>query len=271
MNSGGKKYELCILIPCYNNIAGLKKSLSSIRYDKGKYLIVITDDGSKEEIKEQQLFQNNELLPVRIIRLSSNKGITIALNTGLRWITENINCDYIARLDCGDTCDPQRFYQQIEYLRVNSDIYLLGSWCYFENAEKKIRYKHRAPTHHNEILKALYFRNVFIHPTVIIRSEVVKEVGLYPQEFPYAEDYAWFWKIANRFKTSIMPMYLVVSEISSKGISHSNRFKQLESRLAVLKKFGYKFALRKLGVLKIRLLMAIPYPFILFIKRVISF
>jgi len=271
MNPGRKKYELCVLIPCYNNVAGLRKSLKSIIYDKGKYLIVITDDGSKDEIKREQLFQNNEGLPIHIIRLPTNKGITIALNSALEWITENITCDYIARLDCGDVCDPQRFYKQIEFLRVNPDIYLLGSWCYFEDVEKKIRYKHRAPEHHNEILKALYFRNVFIHPTIIAKSEVVKEVGLYPEEYPFAEDYAWFWKIANKFNTCIIPMYLVVSEINRTGISRSNRLKQLQSRMAVLKKFGYKFALRKLGILKIRLLMLIPYPFILFVKRVISF
>lgn len=271
MNPPERKYELCVLIPCYNNVAGLKKSLSSIVYDKGKYLIVITDDGSKEEIKTEHLVQENKEQPVHIIRLPSNRGITIALNTGLRWITENITCDFIARLDCGDVCDPQRFYKQIEFLRVNPDVYLLGSWCYFEDFEKKIRYKHRTPENHKEILKALYFRNVFIHPTVIFRTNILKEVGLYPEEYPHAEDYAWFWSIANRYNTGIMPMYLVVSELNTKGISQSNRVKQLHSRLAVLKKFGYKFALRKLGILKIRLLMKIPYPFVLFIKRVISF
>ena len=270
MNPGKRKYDLCVLIPCYNNIAGLKKSLKSIVYDKGNYLIVVTDDGSREEITGDQLFADNETLPIQIIRLPSNKGITVALNTGLQWITENIDCNYIARLDCGDVCDPQRFYKQIEFLRVNPDVFLLGSWCYFEDAEKKIRYKHRAPENHKEILKALYFRNVFIHPTIIVRAEVIKDIGLYPAEYPHAEDYAWFWNIAMRFNTCIMPLYLVVSEINTSGISQSNRLKQLRSRLAVLKKFGYKFALRKLGILKIRLLMLIPYPLVLSVKRVIS-
>ncbi len=266
-----EKYELCVLIPCFNNVAGLKKSLDSIVYDKNKYLIVVTDDGSREEIKKEQLFGGQKELPVHIIRLSANRGITIALNTGLQWIIENIECDYIARLDCGDLCDPLRFYKQIEFLSVNTEVCLLGSWCYFEDYKKKIRYKHRAPESHKGILKALYFRNVFIHPTIVIRAKILQRVGLYPEEFPHAEDYAWFWSIANRYICGIIPMYLVVSELNIKGISQSNRDKQLHSRLAVLKKFGYKFALRKLGVLKIRLLMLIPYPFVLFVKRVISF
>ena len=53
MKSEVKKYELCILIPCYNNIDGLKKSLKSIVYDIGNYLIVVVDDGSREEITKE--------------------------------------------------------------------------------------------------------------------------------------------------------------------------------------------------------------------------
>jgi glycosyltransferase involved in cell wall biosynthesis len=271
MKSDVKKYELCILIPCYNNIEGLKKSLKSIVYDKGNYLIVVVDDGSREEVTNEILLTTNQDLSIHIIRLPVNKGITVALNTGLQWMQDNIACDYIARLDCGDVCDQRRFYKQIEFIRENPDVYLLGSWCYFEDSEKKIRYKHRAPEQHDEIINALYFRNIFIHPTILLRFDVLKLVGLYPEEYPHAEDYAWFWKIATQVKTHVIPLYLVVSEINRRGISRANRQKQLQSRLAVLKEFGYKFALRKLGILKIRLLMIIPYPLVLYIKRVISF
>lgn len=268
----GKYFELCILIPCYNNIAGLRKSIETIRYDNGKYLIVIVDDGSHEEVTQLNIFgTDSPSYPVQIIRLQENRGITISLNTGLRWILQNIQCDYIARLDCGDICDPSRYYKQIDYLRVNTYVMLLGSWCYFKNPENNLKFSYRAPEHHPQIKSALYFRNVFIHPTVIFRREIFEKVGLYPQEYPHAEDYALCWKIANQAQTAVLPLYLVVCEINTHGISYANRIKQLQSRKVIVQKFGNKFALKILGKLKVTVLMIMPYDFILFVKKLIPF
>ncbi|MBS1607964.1 MAG: glycosyltransferase [Bacteroidetes bacterium] len=271
MNNPVKYYELCILIPCYNNLSGLIRSVESIFYDKGKYLIVIVDDGSTEKISEELIIKKEATAhPVHLLRLTENKGITVALNTGLQWIISSVRCDYIARLDCGDTCHPQRFYKQTEYLRSNTDVILLGSWCYFQNPEKSITLKHKTPCDHRSIAKTLYFTNVFIHPTIVIRSEILNKIGLYPETYPHAEDYAWFWMIADYGKTAILPLYLVVCELNMKGISYTNRIQQLQSRMAIIKKFGHKFALKKLAIIKTWLLMKIPYSIILNIKRLIS-
>jgi len=265
-------YELCVLIPCYNNLEGLKKSVESVVYDKGKYLVLIVDDGSSEIINTESLSESiNGKFPVHIIRLPQNKGITVALNTGLQWIIDCVKCDYIARLDCGDICDAARFYRQVEYLSVNTDTLLLGSWCYFQNPEKSIKFKHKAPVKHESIINGLYFRNVFIHPTIIIRYRVLEQVGLYPEDYPHAEDYAWFWKIANQGKTAILPFYLVVCELNMTGISYVNREKQLKSRMAIIEKFGHKFAFRQLAIIKTWLLMKIPYSIIVMIKKLISY
>jgi glycosyltransferase involved in cell wall biosynthesis len=270
MNTPATYYELCILIPCYNNLPGLKKSLKSIVYERGKYLIVIVDDGSNEVIHKTSLSENNQdEFPLHIIRLPQNRGITIALNTGLQWIKNSIICEYIARLDCGDTCSDDRFYKQCEHLSVNTDVLLLGSWCYFQNQEKSIKFRHKAPTDHRSIANGLYFRNVFIHPTIIIRFRVLEQVGLYPENYPHAEDYAWFWKIVNHGKTAILPLYLVVCELNMTGISYVNREKQLKSRMEIIKKFGHKFAFRELAIIKTWLLMKIPYSIILRIKKLI--
>lgn len=268
----GKYFELCILIPCYNNIAGLKKSIESIHYDNGKYLIVIVDDGSLQAVTEENIFgTNSPACPAHIIRLQQNSGITISLNTGLSWILQNIGCDYIARLDCGDVCDPSRYYKQIDYLRVNTYVMLLGSWCYFKKNENNFKFSHKSPEYHRQIKRALYFRNVFIHPTIIFRREIFEKVGLYPEQYPHAEDYALCWKIANQAQTAVLPLYLVVCEINTHGISFSNRIKQLQSRKVVVEKFGSKFALKVLGKLKLAVLMKMPYDLILFVKKLISF
>ncbi|MCW3116353.1 MAG: glycosyl transferase family 2 [Chitinophagaceae bacterium] len=269
MNQPGQHFQLCILMPCYNNLQGLKKSLQSIKYDKGKYLILIVDDGSEQPFnKEDILHDTNETeLPVYIIRLLNNGGITNALNTGLQWIKDNIVCPYVARLDCGDICDPHRFYVQLEYLRVNPYVGLLGSWCWFQKPGKSFKFKYRVPQHHEQIKREMYFRNAFIHPTVIFRFDIVEKLGFYPAEYPHAEDYALFWEIMNVAPTAILPSYLVVCELNGDGISSANRIKQLHSRLVIVRNFGHTFGLKTLGILKIKILMKIPYSFILSAKK----
>ena len=48
-------------------------------------------------------------LQVHVLRLPHNQGITAALNAGLDWIVTHTSAPYIARLDCRDLCDGERF------------------------------------------------------------------------------------------------------------------------------------------------------------------
>ena len=113
----------------------------------------------------------------------------------------------------------------------------------------------------------MYFRNVFIHPTVIFRFDLVQKLGFYPTGYPHAEDYALFWELLNSAQTAILPSYLVVCELNREGISSSNRIKQLRSRQVIVRKFGHTFALKMLGIAKISILMKVPYSFVLSVKK----
>jgi len=261
-------FHLCILIPCYNNLEGLRRSLQSIKYDEGKYLVLVVDDGSKQPFTEQEILQKNvKGFPVHILRLDENNGIATALNAGLQWIKSNIICSYIARLDCGDLCDPLRFHMQLDYLRVNPYVGLLGSWCLFKKKNETLQYKYKTPQDHKSIVRAMHFRNVFIHPTVIFRFDLVEKLGFYPTGYPHAEDYALFWEMVNSAQTAILPAYLVVCELNITGISSLNRIKQLRSRQVIVRKFGHTFALKMLGIAKISILMKVPYSFVLSVKK----
>jgi glycosyltransferase involved in cell wall biosynthesis len=268
MDQPGQYVELCILIPCYNNLQGLKKSIRSIRYDKGKYLILVVDDGSGQPLFEKDLVEDNEPeLPLHILRLPKNEGITTALNTGLQWIKQQLTCTYVARLDCGDVCDKERFYQQLEFLRVNPYVSLVGSWCRFRDAKKNFQYNYKTPQHYAALKRELYFRNPFIHPTVIFRFDTAEKLGFYPPQYPHAEDYALFWKMSNMAPTAVLPAYLVVCELNTTGISSVNRIKQLRSRVVIVREFGHTFVIKVLGILKLKILMKIPYSFILSVKK----
>lgn len=119
--------DFVLLIPCYNNKKGLIASLKSVQYPKEKCEILIVDDGSNPALSAEQLQNEVPFLYIKVIRVEKNLGIVNALNVGLNWILNNCDTMYIARLDAGDSCYPDRFYKQTEFLNKHPEIALLGT------------------------------------------------------------------------------------------------------------------------------------------------
>ena len=259
--------QLCILIPCYKNFNGLITSIKSINYDISKYLIIVIDDGNIDPITHDRI--NQELFTpvnIEIVRSEQNLGITKALNKGLEFIYLNFSVNYIARLDCGDICTLQRFYTQTKFLETNPDIHLVGSWCYFKDPQSGVAFKYITPTVHKYIKRSMNFRNVFIHPTVMWRVSALNKL-LYPEKYPFAEDYGLFYDMITRVKSAIINQFLVTCELNYSGISMSKRSIQLKSRLKVIADYGKNNILFFLGAIKLIVLMVFPYQFILLIKK----
>ncbi len=257
--------DFCVLIPCFNNLQGLIVSLKSIYYPTLNFLVVVVDDGSVEPLDENYVSKITSK-PVRVIRMQQNVGITQALNAGLTWIVENVKTNYIARLDCDDICSKERFVKQISFLKTHSQISLLGSWCSFEDSKTGKHYLYKSPALHTSIVKDMYSRNSFIHPTVIINVAVLDKTGFYPANYEYAEDYALFWKICTISQVHILPESLVNCLLNRKGISYKNKNKQLYARLKVVRKLAPNSLYKLFGLVKLFFLLLLPKKIILQLK-----
>lgn len=251
--------DVCVLIPCYNNAAGLRASLQSIHYIPSKLVVVIVDDGS--DLPVEASWFANSLFATDIVRLASNKGITQALNAGLRHIHAHYHPSFIARLDCGDTCDPERFYRQTAFLRKHPAVLLLGSWCRFVDPGNGSGYQYTTPLAHDELVKEMHLRNCFIHPTAMWRNDP-RVPRSYPANYPAAEDYAFFFEIMKLGKTAVLDEYLVTCEINTKGISIGRRQLQLSSRMAVIEHYHVRKSWMRRGKYKLRLMKLLPYSII---------
>ena len=174
---------------------------------------------------------------------------------------------YIARLDCEDTCDPERFNIQVKYMEAHPEVVLAGSWCLFAGQNSKDRYIYKTPTEDRRIRRAMYFRNVFIHPTVIFRKEAVIKAGLYPTSFELAEDYALFWKLMELGQTFVDSRLLVTTRINTTGISFRNRGKQLVVRQKVVNYYGKSLILKLIAILRLGILFLVPKRLLLRLKN----
>ena len=260
--------DFCLLIPCYNNFSGLIISLESVVYPSENYLVLVIDDGSKDPVTIERLNKEMKIKkPVVVLQNEKNLGITVTLNKGLSWIEENTNTKYIARLDCGDTCVAERFVTQVQYMDANPEIGLTGSWCRIIDEETSFNYSYKAPVQDDAIRKAMYFRNVFMHATVMFRTSLLKKTGYYPTNFEYAEDYAFFWNLMNVSKVCIIGKFIVVCELNKRGISYKNKGKQLFARAKVINAFGSNLVLKISAYMRLALLFVLPKGILLQLKK----
>ena len=260
--------DFYLLIPCYNNTEGLIRSLLSVEYPKEKYKVLVIDDGSTVPVSISELPETlRQKQNLEIIRLPENKGITEALNTGLRLILERNDSLYTARLDCGDTCMSDRFTKQISFLSVNTDVALVGSLCLFVDPKKNKRFVYKAAEDHYAILAQMHLKCSFIHPTVIFRNEMIRNTKLYPYDYAHAEDYAFFFELTKKYKTHIIQEILVETQINANGISVKKRQEQIKSKIKIIKFYSINKLLSCAGLLKQYILALLPYKLTTQIKH----
>ena len=261
--------KVILLIPHYNNIKGLKTSLLSIGNEE-KIDVLIIDDGSESIIDEEEvrmcfLGQGN----VSFIYLKENKGIEIALNTGLKYILDK-KYELTSRLDCGDICVKDRFKQQQSFLEKNKDIVLVGSNVNFVDTSGNLAYVLKVPEKDKRIRKKMFINAMHIHPTIMFRNKILESTGLYPVDFKAAEDYAFFFNILKNYKVSNINKVLVSCEINENGISSLQRKSQMRSRIKIISNNFYFGIYPIYGLLRSIFLYIVPLKLLIKAKKIIK-
>jgi len=259
--------EVILLIPHYNNVIGLKKSLKSIGIAE-EIDVLIVDDGSKQNcIVENEVsacFKANGTVFFKY--LITNLGIEHALNAGLEFILKN-NYKYTARLDCGDLCNELRFKKQYTFLQKNKDISLVGTNVKFYSTQNKFLYALSLPELDEDIRKKMFLNAMFIHPTIMFSNHILKKTGFYPTNYKAAEDFAFFFKVLKYYKVANINEFLVDCELNSNGISKVQRNSQAKNRIKIILENFYFGFYPIYGILRSLLLLILPVWFLLQLKK----
>lgn len=267
-----KFYDIGVLIPHYNNIKGLSKSLSSLDLFNRACLVLI-DDGSDAveqiSIREIELLTGLKEEHIYYKKLVNNGGIEQALNTGLRFIKEKLEVKYILRLDAGDICVNQRIVKQKLYLDEHPEICLVGSSVRYVNENGNHLFNLHLPVTHEEIKKRMLISVSFIHSAIMFRTSALERVGYYTDQYPAAEDYAFFYEFLKHCSTANISEILTEVEWNIKGISVIKRRRQLASRIKLTVKNRNWSVQFFYGLVRLILLYILPYAFIQKLKRLI--
>lgn len=181
-----------------------------------------------------------------LIHGTNSIGLAGSLNVLIREaIKPGIKYQFFARVDQDDICMKDRFQLQIDFLKNNIDVHVLGGSIIelrSSNEPGKIRIP---PATTNEMKSNFGFRTPIFHPTAMIRYEIFREGNFYPESKSLPED-LHFWGIllgaGYKFKNieKALVYYRVTRETALRRFSRQNAVDLLKFRLNCLRKFKVK-------------------------------
>jgi glycosyltransferase involved in cell wall biosynthesis len=255
--------EVAVLMAAYNAEKTLPAAVDSILASTVPCDLFVIDDCSRVPV-EQVIGERPNLT---IIRLPRNHGLAAALNVGLTHILPK-DYRYVARMDADDVSHPDRFAAQIAFLERHPEVTLVGSGARFiDDRNGALVMYYVPPLAHDEIRRALYFNNCFVHPTWLWRREALAAVGPYSLDYPAAEDYEFMRRVVMRTIVANVPDYLIDYRISTGGISVSKRKRQLLDRLKIQLRYLEPLQWRAwAGMAKTLMLFVIPRSIVTTLK-----
>lgn len=188
--------EISVLMPFYNAEKYINSAIDSVLSQSFKSfeLILINDFSTDSSVNIVEEYARKD----KRIKLMNNlkmKGIVGSLKTGIGISIGK----YIARMDSDDISLSERFETQYNYLEDKKHVGACFSFIKFidENGETISEYEHdKITSDYKSILRKLPQNNFLAHPTVMIRSDILKKYS-YSYSAQGFEDYELWLRLLN--------------------------------------------------------------------------
>lgn len=238
-----KKPLISVLMSVFNGSLYIEKALASILNQSLKdFELLIVDDASTDSTWSIiQQFQKRYPKQIRIFKLTRNCGAFAAANLALKYT----KAKFIAIMDSDDIADPHRFAKQIDFLRANPDVIVVGSQVKLIDEDDKLIGQKRLPLAHEQIYRQFALVHPMVHPSCMIRRSLLPNPKvLYKVCFGVSDDYYTLFTLLNYGKFANLDECLLSYRIHLKNSSLTNlKDKFLTTykiRRLVSKSYGYK-------------------------------
>ncbi|MFH1822841.1 MAG: glycosyltransferase [Patescibacteria group bacterium] len=178
------KPRITVLLPVYNGEKYIKEAMESIlnqTFTNFEFLII--DDCSTDS--SLKIIRSYKDPYIRIIHNETNKGLNKTLNIGLA----AARGEYIARMDQDDISLPRRLEKQLAFLDTHSEIGVCGTGFGIIDQKGTLKNETHFPNRPLLLSWKLHFFCPLAHPTVMMRTSLVKEIGGYNTKARFYEDY----------------------------------------------------------------------------------
>lgn len=235
-----------VLMPVYNGERHLAAALDSILAQTFvDFELLVIDDGSTDD--SAAIVQHYADSRIRLERSKCNLGVVAALNRGLGLARG----EFIARMDCDDISLPTRLTRQVEFLSHHPEVIACGTWMRtFGVSEEQIW---KAPIDHEDIKARLLFESCLFHPTVMLRTEVLRQHQIqYDESFRHAEDFDLWTRLVKLGRLANLDEILLQYRLHSDNVGLLHQPAQLAAAKSVrarqLAELGLVSSIRSLEI-----------------------
>lgn len=234
-----------VIMPVYNSAKFLRAAIESIlNQTLVDFEFIIINDGSTDESQATiQVFNDSR---IQLVHNVSNIGVTASLNKAI----ELCRGRYIARMDADDISAPDRLRKQVAFLESNPDVCALA--CVAEMMDVNGNHlgwwkTDKENISEAQIKKMLAKTNCIAHPSLMIRSEVIKRYR-YRTEKNAAEDYdLWLRLLLHGNRITKLDEPLLRYRIHQQSTTASAKFTTSHNlRVFRQKKVFLQYAISKL-------------------------
>ena len=201
----------------------LRASMESIlNQTYTNFELLIIDDCSNQ--KSREIINSYKDNRIKLIHNEKNLGLAEALNKGISLI----DTDYIIRMDTDDIAKKDRIEKQMKFAYEHPEYSIIaGNANYFNETGIFKTTKEFGEKHKKDFIKG----TPFIHPTMIIKTKDIKNIGGYPK-YRRAQDYAMAMEMYSYgYKGYVMEDILIDYRMNTAGYKK----KKFKYRLLELK------------------------------------
>jgi len=190
-----------IIVSCYNHEAYIEECILSIlKQTYNNIELIVIDDGSSDSSAEilEKLQQEHSFYFER----QKNQGLTKTLNKAIKMAKGK----YIAPLGSDDIILPNKTAIQVDYLEKRKDIAVVGGNITCIDQDGNIKQKQRHKEYREVDFKTIFKQAKLIPaaPSVMIRADVLKEIGGYNTECRLEDLYLWLTITHAGYKITVL-------------------------------------------------------------------
>lgn len=196
-----------VVMPAFNARRYVAEAIDSVLAQSfADFEFLIVDDGSTDGTGG--ILQRHAARDPRIRVINQpNSGVGAALNKGI----ELSRGQYLARMDSDDVCLPQRFEKQVDYLNRTPECVLVGCRVMMIDQDGSPLFEMESVQTTHEAIDQLLMdaRWSIVHPSVMMRTQVVRKLGGYNNDLVPVEDHDLFLRLAEVGKLANLPEVLL--------------------------------------------------------------
>lgn len=184
--AGAAPPRVSVLMAVLNGLPSVLDAVASLQAQTLRdWELVVVDDGSSDGTGDALRRAAVDDPRIRLLHNERPRGLPFSLNRAFRAASAPL----VARLDADDVAYPTRLERQVAFLDAQPDVHVLGTGAdLVDDAGAPL--PSARPAEHHAVLAARRFRQVpVIHPSVMMRREVLERLGGYDARLRRAQDH----------------------------------------------------------------------------------